>query len=672
MIGVVPTLNACQGEHSLGFTFVGAKGPGEDLFLSFHDLRLAAQRRAAHFAAAGLRRGDRVALIVPEGEHFIPAFLGAMWSGMIPVPLYPPISLGKLDAFMDALVSILNVARPRVLVTTERVGKVLWSAVGRIPSIEKMLTAESLAAEPAGPLPPAADLRDDEIAFLQFTSGSTALPKGVMVTHGSLAANCLGIVRDGLKIRPENNDVAISWLPLYHDMGLIGFVLSPLMAPISAVFIPTLSFIKNATLWMETLHRHRGTITFAPNFAYALATKRAKPGQIARWDLSRMRVFGCGAEPINPETLRAFVKAMAPSGLKPEAILPCYGMAEATLAMSFVSLDEPMKTDRIDAERYHGDAKATPVTNGAAVLEVVNCGRPFPGHEISVQDEEGRILPDRHVGELCFRGPSVTAGYWENPEATKAAFRDGWLRTGDLGYLDAGEVFVSGRIKDILIVNGSSGHRVAGRRDAGRPPGKLGGLYPPWTGVGGDRRRRRGARGRSRLAEGKDRRPRRRGAAALRRGHRGGSARHAAQDLLGKAAAPQDARAVPERKHRQGRARRQHPPGRRQAPGALLGGTRAARGPQVVRRVRMAERIDVVEMFKQAAFEVDNRRLPDLKSDTVIASLGMDSVAIMELVSYFEEKLGVRIPDEELSKIRTVRDLRDTIARLLPDRQFAA
>src|SRR5258705_4275695 len=200
MIGVVPTLNACQGEHLLGFTFVGAKGPGEDLFLSFHDLRLAAQRRAAHFAAAGLRRGDRVALIVPEGEHFIPAFLGAMWSGMIPVPLYPPISLGKLDAFMDALVSILNVARPRVLVTTERVGKVLWSAVGRIPSIEKMLTAESLAAEPAGPLPPAADLRDDEIAFLQFTSGSTALPKGVMVTHGSLAANCHGIVRDGLKI----------------------------------------------------------------------------------------------------------------------------------------------------------------------------------------------------------------------------------------------------------------------------------------------------------------------------------------------------------------------------------------------------------------------------------------------------------------------------------------
>src|SRR5438270_1777551 len=153
MIGVVPALNACEGEHSRGFTFVGARGPGEDLFVSFHDLRLAAQRRAAHYAAAGLGRGDRVALVVPEGDHFIPAFLGALWGGWIPVPLYPPLSLGKLDAFMDALVTILNVARPRALVTSERVGKVLWSAVGRIPSIEKVVTSEELAVKPAGELP---------------------------------------------------------------------------------------------------------------------------------------------------------------------------------------------------------------------------------------------------------------------------------------------------------------------------------------------------------------------------------------------------------------------------------------------------------------------------------------------------------------------------------------
>ena len=453
MTGVVPALNALEGERARGFTFVGAKGPGEDLFLSFHDLRLAAQRRAAHYLAAGLTRGDRVALVVPEGEHFIPAFLGALWAGMIPVPLYPPLSLGKLDAFMDALVSILNVAKPRVLVTTGRVGKVLWSAVGRIPSVEKVITAEELAGEPAGALPAAADLRDHEVAFLQFTSGSTALPKGVMVTHGSLAANCGAIVGSGLAATGVE-DRAVSWLPLYHDMGLIGFVIAPVCFGIPTVFIPTLSFIKNATLWMETIHKHRGTLSFAPNFAYALVTKRARPEQIARWDLSSMRVFGCGAEPINPDTMRAFVKAMEPAGLNPTALLPCYGMAEATLAMSFVGLDEPLRTDRIDAEKYHGEHRATPVSNGSAFLEVVDCGRTFPGHQMSVQDEHGRLLPDRQVGELCFRGPSVAAGYWEDAAATRASFRDGWLHTGDLGYMADGRVFISGRIKDILIVHG--------------------------------------------------------------------------------------------------------------------------------------------------------------------------------------------------------------------------
>src|SRR5438128_4432047 len=455
MIGVVPALNACEGEHSRGFTFVGARGPAEDLFVSFHDLRLATQRRAAQYAAAGLGRGARVALVVPEGEHFIPAFLGALWGGLIPVPLYPPVSLGKLDAFMDALVGILNIARPRVLVTTERVGKVLWSAVGRIASIEKVLTTDELAKD-AGSFP-AADVRDDEIAFLQFTSGSTALPKGVMVTHGSLAANCRAIIREGLEADGAK-DNAVSWLPLYHDMGLIGFVMAPVCYRISVVFIPTISFIKNATLWMETIHKHRATLSFAPNFAYALVTKRAKPEQIARWDLSQMRVFGCGAEPINPGTMRAFLQAMSPAGLKPDALLPCYGMAEATLAISFVPLDEPLQTDRIDAERYHGDHEAAPVSNGSAFLEVVNCGRTFVGHEVTVQDDHGRILVDRHIGEICFRGPSVTAGYWENPEATQAAFRGGWLDTGDLGCKVGDRVCVSGRVMDILIVNGRNYH----------------------------------------------------------------------------------------------------------------------------------------------------------------------------------------------------------------------
>ena len=454
MNGVVAALNACEGLHERGFTFVGAKGPGEDLVVSFHALRDLARRRAAHYLSLGLQPGDRLALVIPEGEQFIPAFLGALWIGLIPVPLYPPLSLGKLDAFMEALVTILNVARPRALVTTARVGKVLWSAVGRIPSLEKVITAEDLQAEPPQALPDAADLKEGDVAFLQFTSGSTALPKGVIVTHGSLAANCKAIVEDGLRADPLR-DKGVSWLPLYHDMGLIGLVLAPVLFRIPIVYLPTLTFIKNATSWMEAIHKHKGTMSFAPNFAYALVTKRAKPEQIARWDLSQMRVFGCGAEPINPETMRNFVRAFAPAGLKPEALLPCYGMAEATLAIAFVGLHEPLRADRIDAERYHSDQKAAPAAGGS--LEVVNCGRTFPGHALSIQDEDGRLLPDRQVGEICFRGPSVAAGYWENPEATRAAGMGapgGWLRTGDLGYLVDGEIHISGRIKDILIING--------------------------------------------------------------------------------------------------------------------------------------------------------------------------------------------------------------------------
>ncbi len=451
MIGIVQALERCNGLHTRGYTFVHGKGPGEDLVLSFHELRREAMRRAVHLQAQGLRKGDRLAMVLPDGPDFVPTFLGALWAGIVPVPLYPPLSLGKLDAFIEALVTILNVAQPKAIATDERVAKILWSAIGRVGSIEKVIDAKALAAAPFIDQPHAL-IADSDTAFLQFTSGSTSTPKGVVVTHGSLAANCTAIVRDGLQARGER-DIGVSWLPLYHDMGLIGFVLTPLVEQISIVYIPTLSFIKNATLWMETLSKYKATMTFAPNFAYALVTKRAKPEQVARWDLSQMRVFGCGAEPINPDTMRAFLKAMEPAGLKPQALLPCYGMAEATLAMAFVAMDEPLKTDRIDAHAYHSEQRATPAVKGE-LLETVCCGRTFPGHELSIQDEHGRLLSDRAVGEICFKGPSVAAGYYNRPDATAESFRDGWLRTGDLGYLVDGELYISGRLKDILIVNG--------------------------------------------------------------------------------------------------------------------------------------------------------------------------------------------------------------------------
>src|ERR1700686_1662494 len=470
---VVEALDALAGVQDRGHTFVGAKGPGEDLIIPYHALRMDVMRRAKQLRALGLSKGDRVPLVIPDGQDFIPTFLAAMWAGVVPVPLYPPLSLGKLDAFMEALLTILAAAGPKVLIAGDKVEKVLWSVVGKVPSLRKLVTTSSLAAAAASmeaqgdPGLPAEKLAGSDLAFLQFTSGSTSAPKGVMVTHQSLAANCTAIMTQAIASKP-GVDLAESWLPLYHDMGLIGLVLSPILGGgLGVAFLPTLSFIKNATLWMETLHRLKGTMTFAPNFAYALVTKRARAEQIARWDLSHMRIFGCGAEPINPETMRPFVDKFQAAGLKPEALLPCYGMAEATLAISFVGLSEVLKTDRIDAEGYHKERAAKPVgpqpsadqeAGAPAVLEVVSCGRTFPDHEVRIRGEDGSFLPERSVGEICLRGPSVAAGYFQNPEASRAAGMgpggDGFLRTGDLGYLAGGEIYVSGRIKDILIVNG--------------------------------------------------------------------------------------------------------------------------------------------------------------------------------------------------------------------------
>jgi len=461
-IDVIDALNRGEGLHDRGFTFVGALGPGQDLYFSFHALREEIQKRAHHLKALGLVKGDRLAMVVPDGDQFVPTFLAAMWAGIVPVPLYPPLSLGKLDAFMEALVSILTVAKPKALVAGSQVEQLLWGAMGKVPALEKLILDKDLGKPIADGVARLADAPEkvapEELAFLQFTSGSTSLPKGVMVTRQSLAANCKAIMVDGLHADPKI-DKGVSWLPLYHDMGLIGFVLAPITASVSVAYIPTLSFVKNATLWMETISKHKGTISFAPNFAYALVTKRAKKEQIARWDLSQMRVFGCGAEPVNPLTIRAFTDAFAPSGLKATTILPAYGMAEATLAMSFIALDEELTTDSIDAGSYHGDRTAKPA--GAETkepLEVVSCGRTFPGHDLKIIGDGGETLPERAVGEICFKGPSVAAGYFNDPEQTKKAGMgkdsDGWLRTGDLGYLANGQCYVSGRIKDILIING--------------------------------------------------------------------------------------------------------------------------------------------------------------------------------------------------------------------------
>jgi len=297
------------------------------------------------------------------------------------------------------------------------------------------------------------DVNGNDLAFLQFTSGSTSQPKGVKVTHDNLAVNSRAIMFDGLRSTPE--DRGVTWLPLYHDMGLIGFVIAPVFARVQVLFLPTSSFIRRPSIWLDAVHRYRGTITFAPNFAFELATRAIQQKQSLAWDLSCVRALGCGAEPIVADVLRAFLKRFENNGLSSKITLPCYGMAEATLAVTFHDLGTPLVTDHVDVEALAG-GRAIATESDERSAEFVSCGKPFSNHELVIVDDQGKPLGDREVGEIRVRGPSITAGYFGNEEATAAVFQDGWLCTGDLGYRAGGNLFICGRLKDLIILHGKN------------------------------------------------------------------------------------------------------------------------------------------------------------------------------------------------------------------------
>ncbi|TVQ93844.1 MAG: fatty acyl-AMP ligase [Deltaproteobacteria bacterium] len=439
----------------LGYTFQDTKG--EETFYTFPQMAEQTARRAAALQALGLKKGDRAGLIIVEPEDFVLTFFAMFRLGVVPVPLYPPLSLGNLDAYAARTAHVLTSADAKVLVASASLQNILWSQVDKVPSLSKLVKAEDLAKGGANPDLP--QITPDDIAFLQYTSGSTSDPKGVMVTHRCLVANCEGIIEHGLQLHPDRGDKGISWLPLYHDMGLIGFVISPILYGIPVVFIPTLRFIKRPTCWLETIHKHRGTASFAPNFAYALVARKAKPADLERWDLSCVKAFGCGAEPIHPETMRQFNKIFGEHcDLSPTALLPAYGMAEATLAISLKPVESVMVTRQVNAEEFQENGVVLDPDPGQPIEEHVACGVAFPGHEIGIFADDGERLPDGLQGEIAVRGPSVTPGYFRNPDATQKTFRDGWLFTGDLGYTLDGQVYVTGRVKDLIILNGRNIH----------------------------------------------------------------------------------------------------------------------------------------------------------------------------------------------------------------------
>jgi fatty-acyl-CoA synthase len=451
-------------EHPTGargrFEFLDETAPPREVT---HDEIVAqAQRVASNLWARGVRPGDRVALVIPDNADFIRAFLGAVWAGFVPVPMFPPLGLGGLDAYAERAAGILEASEASVLVTTSRLENLLWSLTSRLDRLEEVVDMGQLAGAPAV-TPSLSGVDPGDPVFLQFTSGSTSRPKGVEVTHRSLAANLHAIVRHGLRTDPDTETVA-SWLPLYHDMGLIGMTIAPLLWEMPVTYMSPIDFVMYPQRWLEAISERRLTSTFAPNFGYALATKRVPEHVVAQLDLSCVRVAGCGAEPIHPKTMAEFVEHFAPAGFPAEAMNPAYGLAEATLAVSFLNPDQRVRTERVCAKTYEEEGVARPAEsagrrgdaqeNPREPHEFVCCGTTFPQHRISIVDDDGGELPERHVGEIVFDGPSVCAGYYNRPEETERAFSRAGLRTGDLGYLADGELYVTGRKKDVIIVHG--------------------------------------------------------------------------------------------------------------------------------------------------------------------------------------------------------------------------
>ncbi len=440
------------------------------LTLTFGELYSAAQGCAAELARRGVPPGGCVSLMLPTSRAFFVCYAGILLAGAIPVPIYPPFRADRIEEYAERQSAILNNAGVCLLLTfrsAEVVAKLLKPRVRSLQSVadaEKLLAAADKAPPPApGALP--AHLsgsrvrKGSDIALLQYTSGSTGDPKGVVLTHANLLANIRAI---GEAVQLTSEDVGVSWLPLYHDMGLIGAWLTLLHYGIPLCVMSPLAFLTRPERWLRAFHKHRGTISAAPNFAYELCVRKIADKDIEGLDLSSWRAALNGAEPVNPETLERFEQRFAKYGFRRAAQLPVYGLAEATLAVTVPPLDRGPRIDVIDREIFSSQGRAAPPSANPVTIAFVSSGKPVPNHEMRVVDDNGREVADRTEGFLWFRGPSATSGYYDNPAATEKLFPLGpagdgefaWVNTGDRGYRADGEMFVTGRVKDIIIKGG--------------------------------------------------------------------------------------------------------------------------------------------------------------------------------------------------------------------------
>ena len=422
---------------------------------TYADVLAGARRWAAHFAEFGLRRGARIVLLLPTGADFVFAFFGAQIAGGVPVPCAPPFTFGGLEKYVANLKHIVRNCGAEVFVTNARFKK----AIGAVLSDRNAIRHLVLAGEvPEGPVPDAlrfAPVAPQDVAFLQYTSGTTGQPKGVVLTHANLVANVHGI---GLGLGMCRDDVGMSWLPLFHDMGLIGVLFTCLYWQFPVHVMAPEHFILHPHRWLENITRFRVTLSPAPNLAYHLCMRRVTEEQFEKLDLSSWRIALNGAEPVDAETVARFQERFSKVGFGAKVLFPVYGMAENSLAATFPDIEQPYVVRRVDrvALEQEGRVALAPVssgddTEGVLPYHAVSVGYPLAGQEISVVGDDGAILPQGRVGEILVRGPSVTEGYYENRKETRRVLKDGWLRTGDLGFVSERRLFVTGRKKEMII-----------------------------------------------------------------------------------------------------------------------------------------------------------------------------------------------------------------------------
>ncbi|MCX8048137.1 MAG: fatty acyl-AMP ligase [Methylohalobius sp.] len=419
--------------------------------LSYAELRRQALDLARQLASFRLPRESRVALVAATSPDFICFFFACQYAGLVPVPLPIPFSLGSHQAYVRQLRALLQSCRPSLAMAPEDYASFLTEAVAGL-DIKYFGTADDFRRLPSAKVEPV-PLQPHELAYLQYTSGSTRFPRGVMIKQAAVMDNLAGIAQYGVDLRP--GDRAVSWLPFYHDMGLVGLMLTPVASQVSVDYLATQEFAMRPRQWLALISKNKATISFGPPFGYELCQRRLRPGEAAKFDLSSWRVAGVGAEMIRTESLREFARALAPAGFREEAFLPCYGMAECSLAVTFAPLGQGLKVDRVDAERLATEARAVSPAAGSRESEFVDCGRLLPGFELKILDVEGREVAERQIGVVHLRGPSVMSGYFEDPNSTREVLsKEGWLNTGDLGYRVGDRLYLTGREKDLIIVNG--------------------------------------------------------------------------------------------------------------------------------------------------------------------------------------------------------------------------